>query len=124
MPDPLPIGTTFDDADTLRQAAATAVTAVPGVTRLEPTLSNALRRLNNATRSRARLPRDLNHSAADGIRLTRHGDSVDIHVDITTSTAQPAGAVARAVRSTLEATITAHHLTPGQITVSVLRLQP
>lgn len=111
-------------ADQLAHAAAAAVAALPGVARLEPTLTNALRRLRNATAGRISASEEAAYSAADGIRLARHGNLVDIHVDITVTTTQPANLAAQAVHETLRDTITAHQLIPGEVTVTVLRLQP
>jgi len=114
---------TADTADELRQAAAAAVIALPAVVRLEPTLSNALRRLHAAASAKAAVDKQTAYSAADGIRLSRHGNLIDIHVDITVTTTQAANLTAQTVHRTLRTAITAHQLTPGEITVSVLRLQ-
>jgi hypothetical protein len=111
-----------EHADSLREAAAAAITDLAGVVRLEPTLSAALRRLQNATLDRASVGERTVHSAADGIRLARHGDLVDIHTDITVTTAQPANVTAQAVQETLRAAVVAHGLIPGLITVTVLQL--
>lgn len=116
--------TPVQTADALRQAAAAAVTALPGVIRLEPTLTNALLRLRTATVAKAVPGRPTVYSAADGIRLARRGDLIDLRVDITVTTTQAANRTAQAVHDALQAVITAHQLTPGQITVVVLRLQP
>lgn len=111
-------------ADQLAQAAAAAVTALPNVVRLEPTLTNALRRLRNATAGRISTNQEAAYSATDGIRLARHANLVDIHVDVTVATTQPANLTAHTVHKTLRDIITAHQLTPGEVTVTVLRLQP
>lgn len=119
MPDPFP-GT----VDELRQAAAAAVDALPCVARLEPTLTNALRRLHHATLGRVAASQQAVYSAADGIRLSRRGNLVDIHVDVTATTVQPADLTAQHVRDTLRAAINERQLTPGEITVTVLRIKP
>lgn len=119
MPD-----TIAETADELRQAAAAAVNALPTVVRLEPTLSNALRRLQAAAAARAAATEQTAYSAADGIRLARHGDLIDIHVDITVTSTQAANLTAQAVQDTLTNAINACHLVPGEVTVSVLRFQP
>jgi len=113
-----------EHADSLREAAAAAITDLACVVRLEPTLSNALRRLQNATLDRATVGERTVYSAADGIRLARQGDLVDIHTDITVTTAQPANVTAQAVQDTLRAAVVAHGLIPGLITVTVLQLRP
>lgn len=117
MPDPAARA-----ADELRRAAAEAVTALPGVVRLEPTLSNALRRLQAAAVARTTSGRTA-YSAVEGIRLVQHGDRVDIHVDVTLATTEPADVTARLVHDTLESTILSRGLLPGEVTVSVLRLR-
>ncbi len=111
-------------ADQLAQAAAAAVAGLPGVARLEPTLVNALRRLRNATTGRVAASEEAAYSAADGIRLARHGNLVDIHVDITATATQPANLTAQTVHETLRDTITGHQLIPGDVTVTVLRIRP
>ncbi|MET0695396.1 MAG: hypothetical protein ABWX96_21745 [Propionibacteriaceae bacterium] len=113
-----------EQADSLRRAAAAAISDLACVVRLEPTLSNALRRLQNATWDRASPGERSVYSAADGIRLARHGDLVDIHTDVTITTDQPANVTARLVQDTLRAAVVAHRLIPGLITVTVLQLRP
>lgn len=110
--------------DELRASAAAAVSAVPGVVRIEPTLSNALRRLRTATVAKAAGAPPRAYSAADGIRLTRHGVVVDVRVDIVVTTERPAHRTAQAVRDTLRDAILASDLAPGEISVIVLRVQP
>lgn len=116
--------TLADTADELRRAAAAAIIALPGVVRLEPTLSNALRRLHTATVAKAATGNETTYSAADGIRLTRRGDLIDIHVDITITTTPAANLTAETVRDTLRSAIVAYRLLPGEVTVTVLKLQP
>ena len=111
-------------ADELAHAAAVAVAALPGVVRLEPTLTSALRRLRAATAGRVAASEQAAYAATDGIRLARHGDLVDIHVDITATTATPANLLPQTVPDTRRDTILDHQLTPGDVTVGVLRLQP
>ena len=111
-------------ADELAQAAAAAVVALPSVVRLEPTLSNALRRLRAATAGRIAARDQTAYSATDGIRLARHGNLVDIHVDITAAAAEPANLTAQSVHHALRTAIADRHLRPGEVTVTVLRLQP
>lgn len=106
--------------DELLRTAAVAVEGLPGVARLEPTLINALRRLRIARTQEAR---SAAYSSTDGIQLTRRGNVVDVHVDISVRTFQPATTTAQVVRETLLGTIAAHQLTPGKITVTVLKLQ-
>jgi|1185.fasta_scaffold1543382_1 hypothetical protein len=107
----------------LLRTAAVAVDSLPGVARLEPTLMNALRRLRIARTQEARPAAPTTYFSTDGIRLTRRGNVVDVHVDISVKTFQPASTTAQAVRETLLTTIAARQLTPGNITVNVLKLQ-
>jgi hypothetical protein len=107
----------------LRVAAAAAVSALPGVARLEPTLSTALRRLRATAVATVPVSSSTTSSGEDGIQLVRRGDLVDVDVDITAAATQPADRTARAVRSCLRDTIAAHHFRPGDIAVTVLKLE-
>lgn len=108
-------------ADELRDALAAAAEAVPGVVRLEPTLRNALRRLQVGTTVLAdgRGAR----SAADGIELHRRGEVVDVHVDVATAADRAAAATAGEVRQALSRVLVAHGLEPGSLTVAVLSVE-
>lgn len=110
--------------DALRASAAAAVSVVPGVVRIEPTLTNALRQLRTATLAKATGAPPRAYSAADGIRLTRHGDVVDLRADIVITTERSADHTAQAVRDALRDAIVMSDLVPGEITVIVLRVQP
>jgi hypothetical protein len=114
-----PSATTYE----LLRTAAVAVEGLPGVAGLEPTLINALRRLRIARTQEARSAAPSPYSSTDGIQLTRRGNLVDVHVDISVRTFQPATTTAQAVHEVLLSTIAAHQLTPGNITVTVLKLQ-
>src|SRR4051794_13970981 len=114
-----PSATTFE----LLSAAALAVDGLPGVARLEPTLMNALRRLRIPRTQEARSAAQTAYFSTDGIQLTRRGNVVDVHVDISVKTFQPASTTAQAVREALLTTIAARQLAPGNITVNVLKLQ-
>jgi uncharacterized alkaline shock family protein YloU len=107
-------------ADDLRDELARAALAVPGVAKLEPTLQNALRRLQ----ARTTVLRDGRgvRSAADGIELRRREDVVDVHVDIVTERGRSAAEVARDVRHTLQDVLVQHGLQPGALTVAVLSI--
>jgi hypothetical protein len=107
--------------DALRDELAAAAEGVPGVARLEPTLRNALRRLQAGTTvlANGRGAR----SAADGIELHRRLDVVDVHVDLVTCAGLPAAATARSVRAAMAAVLRAHDLQPGTLTVAVLSVE-
>lgn len=107
--------------DALRDALAAAAEDVPGVVRLEPTLRNALRRLQAG--STVLLNGRGARSAADGIELHRRVDVVDVHVDVVTAPDRPAADTAREVRRALVAVLGGHHLRPGSIGVAVLSVE-
>lgn len=108
-------------ASELRDELATAASSVRGVVRLEPTLRNALRRLQAGTT----VLRDgrVVRSAADGIELHRRDAVVDVHVDIVTDRSRSAAHVARDVRAALADVIVRHALQPGSLTVAVLSIE-
>ena len=96
----------------LLAAVAEAVLAVPGVVRLEPTLSTAG-------------PGVLLHrSPADGIRLLDRAGVVDIDVNLATTAACQAREVTHRVRADLAALLPAHGYTTGSVAVSVLAIDP
>lgn len=107
--------------DALRDALAGAAQDVPGVVRLEPTLRNALRRLQAG--STVLLNGRGARSAADGIELHRRIDVVDVHVDLVTGPGRPAADTAREVRRALVAVLAQHDLRAGSIGVAVLSVE-
>lgn len=107
--------------DDLRDSLAAAASAVPGVVRLEPTLRNALRRLQVG--STVLLNGRGARSAADGIELHRRVDVVDVHVDVVTDPCRPAAAIARDVRRALVEVLAHHDLHAGSIGVAVLSVE-
>jgi hypothetical protein len=107
--------------DDLRDSLAAAATAVPGVVRLEPTLRNALRRLQAG--STVLLNGRGARSAADGIELHRRVDMVDVHVDIVTDRTRSAAVIARDVRRGLVEVLGRHDLRAGSIGVAVLSVE-
>ena len=108
-------------ADDLREELAAASVAVAGVARLEPTLRNALRRLQAGTTVLLN-GRDV-RSAADGIELHRRGSVVDVHVDVVTDPSRSAAATAREVRRALAAVLVGHGLQAGALSVAVLSIE-
>lgn len=112
---PPPIGTAE-----LADGAAAAVLAVPGVARLEPTLRNALRRLQTSTDQRrpARAA-----GAGEGVSLRRRHAVIDLHVDLAVTPTRPAHLTAAAVQRALQRYLTTQQLSPGTITVAVLTLE-
>lgn len=121
-PSPRPVASLepLTDHTDLPQGAARAVLAVPAVTKLEPTLRNALHRPQATTN---RLRPETATAAADGISLRRRDSVVDVHVDIAVSPQRPAHLTAAAVQDALRSYLTAQQLTPGTITVAVLTLE-
>ena len=106
----------------LCQALAAAAAAVPGVARLEPTLRGTVHRVRAATEPLA-VGRTV-RAAADGIRITRRQDVVDVQIDIALDQTRSAEATARAVRDAARACIAQHQLVFGDTRVSVLDLAP
>lgn len=104
----------------LREALAAAACAVPGVARLEPTLRNALRRLQAGTT--VLLGSGTVRSAADGIELRRRDDVVDVHVDVVTDRSRSAAVAAQQVRDALRGVLVERGLVPGALTVAVLTI--
>lgn len=128
-PLPSPAAAFTDRNDALRQSAAEAVLATPGVTKLEPTLRNALSRLHTTA---TRLTTDrfttttaggTTYTAAEGINITQRDSVIDIHVDIAVTPTQPANLTAHNVQHALTSHITAQQLTPGTITVAILTIE-
>lgn len=110
--------------DDLRDRLAEATVAVDGVVRLEPTLRNALRRLQAGTTVLA--GGQAARSAADGIELHRRVavvDVVDVHVDLAVSPVRPASATARDVRAALTRVLRESGLEPGRLAVAVLSVE-
>lgn len=110
--------------DALRDRLADAAVGVDGVARLEPTLRNALRRLQAGTTVLA--GGQAARSAADGIELHRRVgvvDVVDVHVDLAVSPVRPATATARDVRAALTRVLRESGLEPGRLAIAVLSVE-
>ncbi len=123
-----PAAAGVDHADALHQTAAEAVLAVPGVTKLEPTLRNALHRLHTTaswltTDRSSTTAGGTTHTAGEGISITRRGAVIDIHVDIAITPIRPAHLTAHDVKNALTSHLTEYQLTPGIITVAVLTIE-
>ncbi len=95
----------------VRRALAAAVIAVPGVVRLEPTLSTA--------GPRVLLRRD----PTDGLHLLIRAGSAEVDVNIATSTTHQARAVTHQIQASIASTLTTHGHRPGAVTVSVLTIE-
>lgn len=107
--------------DQLRDDLAAAAQATPGVVRLEPTLRNALRRLQVG--STVLLNGRGARSAADGIELHRRADVVDVRVDLVTDTTRSAAETAKDVRRGLVEVLARHAFRPGNLAVAVLSVE-
>lgn len=107
----------------LRDGAAAAVEATPGVISLQPTLRNAVRRLRSTIDGHLSTTGYITHIASEGITLTERGDVIDIEVEITARTVRAANVIALEVQNLLRAHILREHLTPGVIQVAVLDLE-
>lgn len=98
--------------DVLLAAMAEAVLTVPGVVRLEPTLSTAG-------------PGVLLHrSPTDGLRLLDRAGVADVDVNLATTAACQARAVTHHVQDCISGLLHAHGYTPGSVAVSVLTIDP
>ena len=106
----LELAETRSSADVLLTALAESVLAVPGVVRLEPTLSTS----GPAALLRSR--------PTDGIRLLDRAGVVDIDVDIATTASCQARAVTHQVQASIASLLPAHGYAVGSIVVSVLTI--
>lgn len=95
----------------VRRVLATAVLAVPGVVRLEPTLSTAGPGVL------------LRNDPADGLHLLLRPGSADVDINIATGTAHQARAVAHQIHAVVASTLALHGHKPGAVTVSVLTIE-
>ena len=84
--------------------------STPGVTRLEPTLSTT------------NLKTLLHRGPADGIRLVVRNEIADVDVNVATTRAHQARAVAHQIRREVAAALEAHQVSTGSITISVLAI--
>ena len=109
---PLTVAPTRPGTNAVLTAVADAVLAVPGVVRLEPTLSTAGPSML------------LRHRPTDGIRLLDRAGVVDVDVYLCTTAAHQARAVTHQVQAGIAGVLTAHGYTPGPVTVSVLTINP
>lgn len=98
--------------DVLLTALASAILSVPGVVRLEPTLSTS--------GPRALLKPD----PTDGIHLLIRTRTADVDVNVATGTTYQARVVAHQVQAAIARTITAAGYARGSITVSILTIDP
>lgn len=107
MEQPTMDGSAIEDR-TLADSIAGTVLAVPGVSRLEPSVSGGLRRL---VRSAA---------GTDGVQLVRIGDRLEVTVDIAVVAVRTAAHTAAAVESAVAELLQTHHVGPVAVTVRVL----
>ncbi|MFC7620007.1 hypothetical protein [Microlunatus sp. GCM10028923] len=92
----------------LSRAAAEAVLAVPGVSRIEPDLRQALR--------------NLGRGVGDGLPMIKIADRTDVAVEISVTDPRTAYQVAQDVRAALRSCLTRLGHQPGNVTVAVLGL--
>ena len=98
--------------DALIGAVAEAVLAVPGVARLESTLSTAG-------------PGALLHvNITDGIRLLARAGVADVDINIATTAGHEVRAVTHHVQASVSNLLPLHGYTVGSIAVSVLSISP
>lgn len=103
-------GAAVDDDSAVLAALAEGVLAVPGVLRLEPTLSTVG-------------PRLLRHRAdTDGISLLRRAGVAEVDVNVTTRGDRTARQVARGVQARISETLDSLGYRHDRVTVSVLSI--
>lgn len=116
MPDTLPTGGPAvvgvrTSAEVLLTSLADAVLAVPGVIRLEPTLSTAGPRVL------------LGRRHTDGLHVLQRAGSADVDLNVATSSTHQARTVAHQISACITETIAAHGYTTGSVAVSVLTIK-
>lgn len=117
MPDALPASEATDvrvrpSFEVLLTALADAVLAVPGVARLEPTLSTAGPRVL------------LGHRHTDGLHVLDRSGMADVDVNLATSSDYQARTVAHEVHRTISEVLAAHGYATGSVAVSILAVIP
>lgn len=98
------------DGAALPKLLAGVVLAVPGVARLEPTLSTAGPEIL------------LRRKPTDGIRLIRRAGVVDVDVNIATTATWQVRAVTHQIQTSIADVLHAHGYAAGDVTVSVLTI--
>ena len=99
-------------SEVLLTALADAVLAVPGVVRLEPTLST----------SGPRVLVGRHHT--DGLHVLQRSGEADVDVNVATSSTYQARTVAHQVHTSIAEVLVANGYTAGSVAVSVLRINP
>lgn len=114
----------------LAERVSDAVTGTTGVTRIEPTLKNAIVKLTEAQRVVTGISRTTSHDqadryfAVDGVSVVIRDDHyADVSVDIVIDTTQPARTTAHHTRTNITHTIQQAGLTPGRTTVAILAVE-
>ncbi len=97
----------------------------PGVLRLEPTVQGFLARLGPAALKSLRNPGSQNGAFRhDGVTATINNGTASIHLDIATDIAYTALNIADTVRKRVRESISHTGLTPGQVGISILAIEP
>jgi uncharacterized alkaline shock family protein YloU len=96
----------------LLAALADAVLGVPGVVRLEPTLSTSGPRVL------------LQRGPYDGLHLLTRAGTADVDLNIATSSTHSARDIAHRVQARIAEVLTANGYAAGAVTVSILTIAP
>ena len=110
MPEPV------DGEQPLEERLARVARAVPGVSRLEPSLAHAIRQLSRLGGS----PSPERSDSTDGITLSRREDAVDVAVEISVAGPGTALDTAVAVRDAVLGELELAALARGTVDVRVL----
>lgn len=106
------------DAAVLTRLVVQAVTAVPGVIRLEPTLRARAGRLGAALLSRPAA------AGGQGVSIELLGSTARVEMDIAVTAQRPLAQTVREVQAVTILALRQHHLRCTQVSVSVLTLHP
>lgn len=99
------------------QLVADAVLATPGVVRIEPSLSGALRHLTSLS---AREPR----SPVDGVKVAVDAGLLTIAVDVSVRSIAPALDIVSDAQHRVAAALADHHLSLSRIDLRILSVEP
>lgn len=116
------------DLDTIAEALKTALTAQPGLIRLEPTVRSVLKRIKlasvNAVHHNLRPDSpDPTASARDGLILSLTDGVLNVHIDIAADIVHPALNLAETLQHIAAETIQSSGLTVGRIDVTILSIE-
>jgi hypothetical protein len=122
-----PLQTQAADLDTLADALSTALTAHPGVVRLEPTLRSVINRWTPAAiddlQKTLRPAAQPSSVTRDGLILSLTDTGLNLQIDLATDIRQSALELARQAQALAARLIEATGLTIGYINVTILAIE-